>query len=260
LFKEIYTYRRLIIELLRIELLAEYKKSFLGFVWIFVRSFFPVVLWYMMNRAGLFNPGDTTVPYPLFLLTGMSLWNLLFNTYDQVNNALVQHAAILNESKFPHISILIVKALGSLFYFILPYILICGLYVGFGYMPIWKLFVVPFTLLPLFLIGMGMGMAFAVIRVILPDLLQLTDRIVAFSMYLTPVIYMGNRNLGLLGKVMRYNPLTYLLGTPRDFMAGISELHLKGYCISTVIALVVFLACYYFFHKTERRSIELLIY
>lgn len=252
-------YRHLIQQLLWVELIGEYKRSFLGFIWLVVRSFYPVVLWMLMHRSGIFNPGDTKVPYPMFVFTGITLWNLFQHLYEQVSQCLTRYSALINESNFPHEALAYVKAFTALFYFVWPFSVVCALSLILGYSNFLNIIFAIFSLVPIILIGLSLGMAFAVFRIVLPDLQQGFDKLLALGMFLTPVLYNGRHPSGILSVLMRYNPLTYLLGLPRDLLIGVSYNSWKGYWISCLICLLLSSLSYLFFKRTEKKSIELLI-
>ena len=54
----------LIFQLTRRDLLMVYKKSFLGYSWIFIAPIMGILSWVIMKSTGVLTPGDVGIPYP----------------------------------------------------------------------------------------------------------------------------------------------------------------------------------------------------
>ena len=55
---------------------AKYRQTMFGYVWAFLPPIVGTVVFLFLRRSGLFAVGETEVPYALFLLAGMVLWQI----------------------------------------------------------------------------------------------------------------------------------------------------------------------------------------
>ncbi len=262
LFKTLSAHRQLIIELIKIELLSEFKRSFLGVFWVFFKSLFPLVLWLLLQQAGLFKPGSTKIHYALYLLVGLSIWNLFHQIYEKVSEALVQYATILKEARFSHEVLLYTKALTAIIMQGLPLIISLVLLIFMAKVDVLSIFLGLILLLPVMIAALSTGIILSVVRVVLPDVFQVIDRVFSLGLYVTPLVYTESVQSGWLKFIIQYNPLTYLIGLPRNLMTG-AENSLMA--IQIFIALSIFSCVFWYFatmvfRKSEKRFVELLVF
>src|SRR5665648_23611 len=84
----IFRSRELIKQLFVRDYLAAYKKSFLGITWIAISPILGIASWLFMNAAGILRPGDTVVPYPVYVLLGITIWGLFMGFYQSATATL----------------------------------------------------------------------------------------------------------------------------------------------------------------------------
>jgi len=106
------------------------------------------------------------------------------------------------------------------------------------------------------LLGAGMGLISSVISVVAPDIQKAITFLMGLLMYVTPVIYSENVTDPLLQTVIKYNPLTYLIGTVRDSMIYGRIEHFDRFMISSLISLLFFLVTWRLFFISEEKVIE----
>ncbi|MFQ6120146.1 MAG: ABC transporter permease [Methanosarcinales archaeon] len=105
------------------------------------------------------------------------------------------------------------------------------------------------------LLTLGLGFILSLLNGVVRDIGNMLSVLMTFLMFLTPVLY-ARPTLGILATVTNYNPLYYLVSTPRDLvlMGTISEW--KGFLIASIISVIVFMVCLIVFHLTETRVAE----
>ena len=86
----------------------------------------------------------------------------------------------------------------------------------FGVIPSWPIILTPLFMLPLFALASAVGMQVCVIKVVAPDVQRAVSFLMGLLMYVTPVIYSPKVENEALRAVIKWNPLTYLVGGMRD--------------------------------------------
>ena len=72
-YRQIWSYRELLVQLVRKELKVKYKGSFLGFLWTLAKPMFQIAIFYLAFTVFL---GNTQPAYAIFIFTGLIAWNL----------------------------------------------------------------------------------------------------------------------------------------------------------------------------------------
>jgi ABC-type polysaccharide/polyol phosphate export permease len=67
------------------------------------------------------------------------------------------------------------------------------------------------------LLGSGIGLISSVISIVAPDLNRGIGFVMGLIMYVTPVIYSDKVDNPLLQTIIKWNPLTYLIGATQRF-------------------------------------------
>lgn len=76
MFQELIKSRDLIWRLFVRDFLAKYKQTVLGVLWAIIMPLLMVGTFVFLSRTGVLNIGKTDVPYPIFVLVGLSIWQL----------------------------------------------------------------------------------------------------------------------------------------------------------------------------------------
>lgn len=249
----------LVWQLVKVALTIQFKRSFLGITWLFLAPIFAIIVWVVLNGAGVIEPGDTGIPYPAYVLLSMSIWGFFSDAYFGISNILLSNARILLTTSFTTEVLLLERLIVHLIRFAIPMVfnIILLLVFGVDLHLIGLLF--PFALIPLLLLGMGIGLLAGLFRVVAVDLAKIMDQAIRFLMFLTPVIYAPKLDIPWIGIIVKYNPLTYLIGIPRDLLiSSTSELWI-GYFVSAFVSGLFFILAYFIFNRSEKKTLERLI-
>ena len=79
--RNVWSSRELVWQLFKRDFLASYKKSFIGFTWLFIMPIIGILSWVFMQKTGLLRPGSVGIPYPAYVLIGTSMWGLFIGFY-----------------------------------------------------------------------------------------------------------------------------------------------------------------------------------
>ena len=259
MFKNIKNSKELIWQLFKRDFLMAYKKSFLGMAWIFIAPVIGIISWVFMNATGILKPGNVGIPYPAYVLLSSSIWGLFLGFYTSAVETLNAGKEFIMQVKYPHEALLIKQVAQHLASFLLGFILNIVILIAFGVIPSWKIIFFPLAVMPLFFLGAGIGLVVSVLSVVALDLTRGFNFMFSILMYITPVIYSDKISNPLLQKVMKYNPLTYLIGNARDLVIYGKFENVDRFLYSAIFALLVFLLSWRFFFISEEKAIEKMI-
>ncbi len=137
--REIWRYRELLVALTKTELKVKYKNSALGFVWSMLNPALYLVVFYVVFQLIL---GNGIPNFPIFLLSGLLVWNLFSTALAASTSSVVANAGLVRKVAFPR-EILPLASVGAalLHFFLQAIVLVLALVifrydVAFGYLPL----------------------------------------------------------------------------------------------------------------------------
>lgn len=255
-FNTIHRTRHLIWQLFIISLTNQYKKTLLGSVWIVLGPILSVTIWLILNYTGIYKPGETNVPYVGYLLLSMSIWIFFTNFFKLIATSVTESGSMLMEMPFDMEAKIVEKVLLSIVSFIIPLTLNIIVLLILGVSFSWSSILFIPTIIPLILLGITIGVFVSMIEVVFNDILLIASQGLTLLMYLTPVVYTDKVESEFLQTAISVNPLTYLLGVPRNLLVGEPVIHWNEYFLSTALTLVLFVVVIHFFFGSVYKIVE----
>ena len=259
IFSEIYNElkknRWLTYQFFKRDFFAMYKQSFFGVFWVLIIPLVSVGTFIILNLSGIFTIGDIDVPYPIYAVLGMTFWQLFSTGLIASSNSLVQAGSMIVKINFSKKSLVIASFGQSIISFLIQFVLVGILFAFYRIVPNIAILLTPITLIPIILLTLGLGFILSLLNGVIRDIGNIISLLITFLMFLTPVLY-SKPTSGILASITRYNPLYYLVSTPRELilMGKVSEW--RGFLISCFISVAVFIICLILFHLTETRVAE----
>jgi lipopolysaccharide transport system permease protein len=216
-FREIWQHRDLIRMFIRRNFNVMYKQTILGPLWFIIQPVLTVVM-YMVVFGNIAQISTDGIPQPLFYLAGITIWSYFASCFSSCANALVGNASIFSKVYFPRLCSPISSMITALLPFsvnMLIFMVIYGYYCFFTDAVIkmtWGVFLIPFIVMLVALMGAGIGLFLSSITTKYRDLTILISFAFRLWMYATPIIYplstIDNEHLRI---VMYLNPMTGLV-------------------------------------------------
>ncbi|HMF11708.1 MAG TPA: ABC transporter permease [Gemmataceae bacterium] len=235
---------------------VQFRQKLLGYVWAFLAPVMAVASFVFLSMVGVLRPGDTDVPYPLFVFVGVGSWGLLLAVLQTVAGGLVQHGDLVMRTSIPRIG-LALSGLGTVIYGQVIHVLtLLVLLACFQRMPSWGALLYPLLIVPLIALGIGVGLLLAVIGALARDATSMVTTVLGFVMFLTPVIYVPKFQNPVVQELVLWNPLTHLIDAPRSaFFTG--ELgSVQGFLWSSCLAFAVLVLGVHGFYLIQERIVE----
>jgi len=249
----------LIYQLFRRDFLMQYKKSFLGMGWLIIAPIMGIISWVFMNATGVLTPGDVGIPYPAYVLLSTSIFGLFSAFYSGASGTLSSGAGFINQVNYPHDIMLVKQTLQVFSNFLITFAINIVVLLAFGVVPSWMIILFPILIIPMALLGASIGLMTSLIAIVTPDLTRAISFVMGLLMYITPVIYSPNVENELLQQVIKYNPLTYLVGGVRDAIIYGKIDHFDLFLYSSAGSIVLFLISWRIFYVAEEKVIERMI-
>jgi lipopolysaccharide transport system permease protein len=248
--------RELIWQLFKRDFLASYRKSFLGLTWLVIAPIFSVLSWIFMNAAGILRPGDVGMPYPAFVLLSTTIWGLFLGFYQMSAETLNVGSGFIMQVKYPHEALLAKQILQQLANFSVNFVVIIVALAFFGVFPSWQTVFLPLLILPMLFLGAAIGLFVSIVGVVAAEVRKGIDVVMGVLIFVTPVIYSVSSMQGSLATLVKWNPLTYLVGSVRDVIAFGRLDNPEAFLWCSLGAVIAFLISWRLFFISEDRVIE----
>jgi len=255
IFSEIRKNRWLTYQLFKRDFFAMYKQSFFGVFWALIIPLVSVGTFIILNQSGIFTFGDIEVPYPIYAVLGMAFWQLFSTGLIASSNSLVKAGSMVVKINFSKKSLVIASSGQSIISFLIQFVLVGILFACYKIVPNIAILLTPITLIPIILLMLGLGFILSLLNGVFRDIGNALSMLITFLMFLTPVLY-SKPTGGILASITKYNLLYYLVSAPRELilMGKVSEW--KGFIVSSIISIIIFIICLIIFHLTETRVAE----
>lgn len=238
-WREVYVSRHVIWQLFARDFVANLRQKLLGYLWVIITPLLAIASFVFLNYAGVLNPGAMSVPYPLFVYIGTSLWTLLMTTMTAVANGLIGNSDLIIRTNIPKIGLSLTGLANVLYNYIMGVILLLIVFAFFRLAPHPGIILYPFVSLPIIALGVGVGLVLSVVGTVARDVTPIAVSVLGLLMYVTPVVFNADLSNPVLRRIIVANPLTYLVDTPRSLATlGVIPSPI-GYLLSSILSLVV---------------------
>ena len=263
-FKEIWSYRDLLLLFVKRDVVTLYKQTILGPIWYVIQPLFTAVIFTLIfNNLGNISTGG--VPPFLFNLAGITCWNYFKECFTGTSITFTKNQSIFGKVYFPRViipmSIIISNLLkfgiqiGVFFGFYIYYVL-NGSVLGLNL----NLLLFPVYVLMMALLGLGLGMIISSLTTKYRDLTILVGFGVQLLMYVSAVPYpVSEAKAKFPEKVallVEYNPLTQIIEGFRYMLLNTGSFSWTGFVYTISISIVIFIIGLIIFNRTEKTFID----
>ncbi len=248
---ELWQYRELLYFFTWRDLKVRYKQTIIGVGWAVFQPFVTMVVFSIFFGKLAKMPSDG-VPYPIFIYTGLLIWQFFSSSLTDVSNCLISNQSIVTKVYFPRLVLPISTVLTKVIDFLVASIVLIGMMFYYHFTPqLSTIIIVPFLLFITFLAAIGGGLFLASINVRYRDVRYALPFFIQLLMFLTPVLYPST----LAGKyawVLAINPMTGVIRTARSAILGSTPFNWVLLSISAATTIIIFVVGLIYFKKTER--------
>lgn len=256
MWRELLSARELIWRLFVRDFSAKYRQSALGVLWALITPLVAVGMFVGMNKAGILNIADVGIPYPLYAIIGLTVWNFFSGGLTASSQAIVGAGSMVVKINFPKVSLVFASTGQSLIEFIIRSLLIGAAFLYFQVVPSWSgLLFGLLALLPLYLFMTGIGFVLSLVAGVARDVANLLNLGLMAFMLLTPVVY-PIKGEGVLARANLWNPLNYFVNVPRDFIVKGHTEYLAEFAYVSILAVAVFYMGWRLFYLAQTKIAE----
>jgi ABC-2 type transport system permease protein len=232
-------YKPLLGELISRNIKTRYKRSVLGVAWTMINPMLTMlVLTIVFSQLFAFSVPE----YPVYLLSGLLLWNFFAQTSVAAIKDLIWSGGLLKRIFIPR-ALFAVAAIGTGIVNLLLSLVPLGIIILLTDSPLsWSMLFLPVSILLAGMFSLGIGLGLSTLAVYFTDVLDMYQIILLAWMYLTPIFYPLEILAPEFQWLIKVNPMYYILECFRmPIQLGIipDTQTLVGASLSAALALLV---------------------
>lgn len=194
---------------------AQHRRAWLGYLWLLIPALATAGLCALMQSRRIVAVGATELPYPLFVLSGMVLWQAFLDGLNAPLDQLGRARQMITRSAAPHEAIIGAGILQALLGAGIRLAVLAAALALFRAPLAPTALLFPLGLLALLVLGAAAGLLAAPLGLLYDDVSRALFLGAALLFFLTPVAYPLPAD-GLF----RLNPVGILLGQARHWLTG----------------------------------------
>lgn len=195
MFKNLYKYRYLLVEIVKKNIKLQYRNSVLGVFWTFLQPLLTTLVLVLVFSNIFGRDNKVVLNYPIYLLCGRLIYEFYSQSTKRAMRSVRLSASVIKKVYIPKYIYPISNVISNFITFLisLTVLIVFILYFQFfsdnpvhitGYAALWFV-----PILILFLLCIGVGLILSVLEVFFKDIEYLYDVFCMLIFYLTPIFY-----------------------------------------------------------------------
>ena len=208
----------LIHKLVKNDLKARYSGSVFGMVWAFVQPLVTILVFWYVFQIGFKNPPVNDVEFILWLVAGYIPWTFFNDGVMSSTNVLYEYSYLVKKIKFKEWMLPIIKVFSALYIHSFFMIFIVGIYLIYGHSPQVSWLSILYYSFALTVLLFGVSFIVSSLAVFLKDASQFIAIALQIGFWLAPVFWDVSTMTESVMKILRCNPMYYILTGYRNAM------------------------------------------
>jgi lipopolysaccharide transport system permease protein len=257
---DIWRYRELIFLFVKRDFVVLYKQTIMGPLWYLVQPLSSAIVYTFIFGKIAKLPTDG-IPPILFYLSGTIGWTYFSSSVNGTSNTFIRNAGIFGKVYFPRLIIPISNVISNLGQFSVQLVLFLLFYAyfysnGVKINPNLWIFYLPFNLIQMAILGLGMGILVSSLTTKYKDLVYLMTFAIQLWMYATPIVYPSSIVPETYKDYYMLNPMVSIVESIRYGFLSSGGIELKYVILSWAVTLFIFFIGMISFHRVERNFMD----
>lgn len=251
-------------ELVKTDFKLRYQGSVLGYLWAVIKPLLMFAILYVVF-AKVLRFGDGIPHFPVYLLTGTVLWNFFTECTFQGIHSIEQRCDLIRKINFPKYIVVVSATSTALINLAINICVVVVFALINGVGPSWSWLLVPFSILELYVLALGISLLLGAINVKFRDIGSIWEVLMQAMFYAVPIIYpislVMNTSV-FAAKILLINPIAQVIQDVREnLITGetVTTWELVGPAwgfISVALVVLVFVFSVFYFQKKSKYFAE----
>jgi len=259
--KELLSFRDLLFLFVKRDLVALYKQTVLGPLWIILQPVVTTITFtFIFGRlAGLSTDG---LPMFLFYFSGFFMWNFFAECLTKTSDTFVLNGELFSKVFFPRLIVPFSILVTNFVKLAVNFLLFIGVYIWFLangtdlHTQYHLLVLFPVLIIIMAGLGLGIGLIISSMTTKYRDMRFLIQFGVQLLMYMSPIVYPLSLAKGTIKTVVSLNPMTHIIEAERYIFLGKGDFSWLGLLYSGAMMIVLLFIGLFVFKRVERSFID----
>ena len=255
-WRELWQYRDLIYLFVRRDFVGTYKQTVLGPIWFFLQPIFTTIV-FTVVFGKIAKISTDALPPPLFYLSGIVMWQYFADCLNKTSSTFTSNAGIFGKVYFPRLVVPISTVITSLITFAIQFVLFLSLLAFFKIQgapvyPNYRIIILPFLLLMMASLGLGVGCLVSSLTTRYRDLAVAVGFGVQLWMYASAVVYPLSEIPAEWRWLLVLNPMVPIIESFRFAFLGSGVVEIWQIAMGAGVCLLVLLGGILTFNHVEK--------
>lgn len=188
-FVELRASRQVFWRLARREIVSRYRQSMLGLGWAILTPLAMAGVFIYLNSANVVAVGDTGLPYPVFVFSGLIPWQMFAACLSRGSQSLVASTHLVQRLRCSREVLVLAAMASAVFDYIIGVALTAVVLIGYGVMPASTVVFLPLLVFMQFLFSLGIALILSVMNAVLRDITSVIPLVINLWVFMTPVFF-----------------------------------------------------------------------
>lgn len=255
MFYDIWSARELTFQLFSREIAARYRQSILGYIWVILPTLMLLFTFIYIKNNIVSDNYKLETPYPAFLIVGLILWQIFSVGLTKTTQCLSSSQAIITKVNFCRESLVFAAFGQSILELLIRLALAIPALLYFKVDVCWTIVFVPFIILLISLLTIGLGFFLTLCNGIFRDIGNALPMILPFWMLATPVAYPPLEGMPYV-LLNTLNPMSPFIIAARDLIFTGSISNPISFTSWSIASILIFIFGWRFFRMAIPRIAE----
>jgi lipopolysaccharide transport system permease protein len=229
---------------------VRYTQTLLGITWAILQPLAVALALAVFLGRVIHLPSDN-LPYPVFVYSGMVLWQLFAQGLSESSNSIVRNEQLISKVYFPRLLAPLSAILASLLDFAISLPVLVLFLACFRVKPTAAVVLFPLFVLPAILTSLGVGLWLSALNVKFRDVRHTVNFLVQFWFFATPVAYPISSVPVRWRLLYELNPMVGAVQGFRWALHGEGAFPALSFTLAIVTGTALLLIGLYYFRRTE---------
>jgi len=186
-WRELWHYRELFYVLAWRDLLVRYQQTVIGIAWVWLRPLITMLLFtFVFNKVAKLE-APAGIAYPLLVLSATLPWQFFSGALNDASQSLIGNSQLITKVYFPRMIVPAGSVVTCFVDFLVTLTLLAVLMTWYGFLPDWRLAILPLFVALNAACALGAGLWLAAINVEYRDFRYVMPFILQLSLYASPI-------------------------------------------------------------------------
>ena len=230
----------------------KYRRSVLGVLWSVSN---PLLMMVVLSAVFSFMFRFTIENFPLYLILGSILFNLMADSTNAAMNSITAAAPLIKKIRIEKLIFPIESVVFQTVNFVISLVAVVLVMLYFHITPTVNLLALPLLVFYVLVFSLGLGMLLAALAVFFRDVMHLWGVVITAWTYATPLFYPVDMLSGWMQTAMSFNPMYHYVTYFRSIVMWNTLPDFTENLVCLGIALITFLVGFIVFRKSEDKFI-----